>query len=284
MRQSRNFNGDGNLREWCNYKGMGVGAVPTSNTSYPLVDYFLWVKTIGASDGQCTGRTSDALVTNIAAGNFFPLSFQLLFNQSDVPPRGLLDRQASSRPPARANTSHASVLSTKSFGILRGTSTKGRFVAPHGTSRFRRSSQSRPPTSSSINGIKRSRRQTYTMVSPPTRTSKPATGLVIASRKQMQESTASQPPYVTPTTGAHRAKTSLRPGPVSSDDSLRQDPAGTSWTAVWEDAQHYQTAIVVVVCTASLTACTAILLIRVCRLLAPDHVAQVSSDTIDTTY
>ena len=38
---------------WCNPPGSGAGARPTSATGNALVDAYLWVKTLGESDGQC---------------------------------------------------------------------------------------------------------------------------------------------------------------------------------------------------------------------------------------
>jgi endoglucanase len=38
---------------WCNPPGSGVGARPTVRTGSPLVDAFLWIKTVGESDGPC---------------------------------------------------------------------------------------------------------------------------------------------------------------------------------------------------------------------------------------
>ncbi len=38
---------------WCNPPGSGVGARPTTVTGNALVDAFLWVKTVGESDGSC---------------------------------------------------------------------------------------------------------------------------------------------------------------------------------------------------------------------------------------
>lgn len=37
----------------CNPRGLAVGLRPTTNTSDPLADAYLWVKTPGGSDGQC---------------------------------------------------------------------------------------------------------------------------------------------------------------------------------------------------------------------------------------
>ncbi len=38
---------------WCNPPGSGLGLRPTADTSVPLLDAYLWVKTPGQSDGQC---------------------------------------------------------------------------------------------------------------------------------------------------------------------------------------------------------------------------------------
>lgn len=48
-------NGNGSNGEWCNPSGRALGKLPSSNTGNPLVDYFLWVKTPGESDGACNG-------------------------------------------------------------------------------------------------------------------------------------------------------------------------------------------------------------------------------------
>jgi endoglucanase len=39
--------------DWCNPPGSGVGVRPTARTGNPLVDAFLWIKTVGESDGPC---------------------------------------------------------------------------------------------------------------------------------------------------------------------------------------------------------------------------------------
>ncbi|CUU58500.1 endoglucanase [Parafrankia irregularis] len=38
---------------WCNPPGRGLGPAPTTDTGNPLADAFLWIKTPGASDGEC---------------------------------------------------------------------------------------------------------------------------------------------------------------------------------------------------------------------------------------
>lgn len=50
----RNGNGT-DSGQWCNPSGMALGNTPTSNTGNALVDYFLWIKVPGESDGSCNG-------------------------------------------------------------------------------------------------------------------------------------------------------------------------------------------------------------------------------------
>ncbi|KAG9403987.1 hypothetical protein AC1031_005525 [Aphanomyces cochlioides] len=76
---SRNFNG-ASSSEWCNARFGGIGVPPTSNTGNPLVDYYLWIKVPGESDGQCTGQSADAMI-GPAAGAFFHDGFKTLWNQ-----------------------------------------------------------------------------------------------------------------------------------------------------------------------------------------------------------
>jgi endoglucanase len=81
---------------WCNPPGMGLGLRPTADTGVPLLDAYLWIKTVGESDGSCDiaggarswnygkynpwGITGDAQrhfdplwgMVNPAAGTWFP--------------------------------------------------------------------------------------------------------------------------------------------------------------------------------------------------------------------
>ena len=41
-------------QDWCNPPGRGLGLRPTTDTGNPLADAFLWIKTPGESDGQCS--------------------------------------------------------------------------------------------------------------------------------------------------------------------------------------------------------------------------------------
>ncbi|RLN97167.1 hypothetical protein BBJ28_00013703 [Nothophytophthora sp. Chile5] len=77
---SRNYNGAPESDEWCNVKTAGIGPVPSSDTGISNVDYFVWVKPPGESDGTCSGRTSDAM-TGPAAGVFSDEIFQTHWNQ-----------------------------------------------------------------------------------------------------------------------------------------------------------------------------------------------------------
>ncbi|MFE7439896.1 glycoside hydrolase family 6 protein [Streptomyces chartreusis] len=56
---SRNGNGpytEGDPNErWCNPPGRALGETPTTKTSAPLVDAYVWVKRPGESDGECKG-------------------------------------------------------------------------------------------------------------------------------------------------------------------------------------------------------------------------------------
>lgn len=77
---SRNYN-EPTSTEWCNVKSAGIGHPPTSETGYSNLDYFMWVKPPGESDGSCDGvHTLDAM-QGPAAGKFFNDAFTLLWNQ-----------------------------------------------------------------------------------------------------------------------------------------------------------------------------------------------------------
>ncbi|EQC25607.1 hypothetical protein SDRG_16538 [Saprolegnia diclina VS20] len=84
---SRNHNGSPQ-NEWCNAKSAGIGAPPTDNTGSKVVDYLLWLKVPGESDGQCYGQSSDSSV-GPGAGQFFPDGFQRLWDQSYFVAHGL---------------------------------------------------------------------------------------------------------------------------------------------------------------------------------------------------
>ena len=80
----------GDPQVWCNAPDRGIGARPTANTGVPLVDAYLWIKTVGQSDGQCNrsipGGTIDPEygVVDPAAGAWWPEQAQSLV-QNAVP-------------------------------------------------------------------------------------------------------------------------------------------------------------------------------------------------------
>ncbi|TDH71701.1 hypothetical protein CCR75_001100 [Bremia lactucae] len=59
--------------EWCNVLTNGVGAVPTSDTKFKNLDYLMWIKVQGESDGVCNGGPD--------AGLFYDKAFIKLWNQ-----------------------------------------------------------------------------------------------------------------------------------------------------------------------------------------------------------
>ncbi|KAF4044659.1 Glycosyl hydrolases family 6 [Phytophthora infestans] len=70
---SRNYNGSP-TSDWCNVPTAGIGKPPTSETGISNIDYFMWIKPPGESDGECpTGGTS--------AGSFYLEGFTLLWDQ-----------------------------------------------------------------------------------------------------------------------------------------------------------------------------------------------------------
>lgn len=77
---SRNYNGPSNQNEWCNYKQAGIGQLPTDQTNDSSIDYYIWIKAPGESDGQCiSGRTSDAF-QGPEAGKFSLEYFKTIWN------------------------------------------------------------------------------------------------------------------------------------------------------------------------------------------------------------
>ncbi|RHY85136.1 hypothetical protein DYB35_013967, partial [Aphanomyces astaci] len=64
-----------------NSRSAGIGAPPGTDTGHPLVDYNLWLKVPGESDGTCSGRTPDAQ-EGPSAGLFFPDGFASLWDNS----------------------------------------------------------------------------------------------------------------------------------------------------------------------------------------------------------
>lgn len=63
----------------CNPPGRGLGVRPTTTTNQALVDAYLWVKTPGESDGECTasGRISPP------AGQWYQAYAEALINNAN---------------------------------------------------------------------------------------------------------------------------------------------------------------------------------------------------------
>lgn len=68
--------------EWCNPRTAGIGSPPTQDTGFANLDYFLWIKPPGDSDGKCDdgSHTVDSL-QGPEAGLFFEFGFKILWNQ-----------------------------------------------------------------------------------------------------------------------------------------------------------------------------------------------------------
>jgi endoglucanase len=67
----------GDPETWCNPPGRGMGPRPTADTGVPLADAYLYVKTIGESDGSCTRNTGGAIdpeygIVDPPAGAWWP--------------------------------------------------------------------------------------------------------------------------------------------------------------------------------------------------------------------
>ncbi|KAF0682902.1 Aste57867_24990 [Aphanomyces stellatus] len=81
---SRNYIGPpATSLEWCNSRHAAIGNPPTSNTSSGLIDYYLWIKAPGDSDGPCNTAdiTPDALKNGPPAGQFFEKAFSLMWDR-----------------------------------------------------------------------------------------------------------------------------------------------------------------------------------------------------------
>jgi endoglucanase len=80
-------------QDWCNPPDRGLGLTPTLATGEPLLDAYLWVKTPGESDGECTrglgpaGETIDPEwgMIDPGAGDWFPEMALELAANADPP-------------------------------------------------------------------------------------------------------------------------------------------------------------------------------------------------------
>ncbi|MFI9002042.1 glycoside hydrolase family 6 protein [Streptomyces sp. NPDC053541] len=75
---------------WCNPPGRGMGPRPTADTGQPLVDAYLYVKTIGESDGSCTRGTAGPTdpahgVVDPPAGAWWPELAHALARDAEPP-------------------------------------------------------------------------------------------------------------------------------------------------------------------------------------------------------
>lgn len=66
--------------ESCNLSSAGIGLAPTCTTGTSNLDYFLWFKAPGESDGACDGG-ADTILGDPQAGAFFDQGFVSLWNQ-----------------------------------------------------------------------------------------------------------------------------------------------------------------------------------------------------------
>ncbi|OQR99586.1 glycoside hydrolase [Achlya hypogyna] len=79
---SRNYRGPkAGTGEWCNSRYAALGVPSTNNTANDAIDYFLWLKTPGESDGTCVSQGSDSLKGGPAAGAFFQKAFSLMWDR-----------------------------------------------------------------------------------------------------------------------------------------------------------------------------------------------------------
>ncbi|POM72779.1 Glycoside hydrolase, partial [Phytophthora palmivora] len=79
---SRNFQEYANASSsaWCNVRKAGIGAPPTNVTDFDNIDYWVYVKPPGDSDGTCVDQSSDSM-HGPQAGEFFNDHFIKLWNQ-----------------------------------------------------------------------------------------------------------------------------------------------------------------------------------------------------------
>ncbi|RHY63805.1 hypothetical protein DYB38_005815 [Aphanomyces astaci] len=89
---SRNYHGASPTGEWCNANTAGIGLPPTDQTGSDLVEYFLWLKTPGQSDGACNIGVSADAMSGPAAGEFFEKGFSMMFDNGYFVEKGILPK------------------------------------------------------------------------------------------------------------------------------------------------------------------------------------------------
>ncbi|OQS05837.1 glycoside hydrolase [Thraustotheca clavata] len=102
---SRNYHGASPSGEWCNANTAGIGYPPTSNTGSPLVDYYLWLKTPGQSDGLCNSGVSADAMRGPKAGDFFEKGFSMMWDNGYFVDKGLGNKLGEYPLPGQAGSS-----------------------------------------------------------------------------------------------------------------------------------------------------------------------------------
>ncbi|KAL3662297.1 hypothetical protein V7S43_012624 [Phytophthora oleae] len=126
---SRNYNGSPSS-DWCNVKTAGIGKPPTSETGISNIDYFMWIKPPGESDGICTDTSfSDESLTGVTAGTFYEEGFQVLWDQGYfVSEKGMSTISGSSSNSTSQTSSHTSSQTGTQTSSQTGTQTTGSSV------------------------------------------------------------------------------------------------------------------------------------------------------------
>ncbi|KAH9106262.1 hypothetical protein LEN26_014601 [Aphanomyces euteiches] len=93
---ARNYRGPAPDDEWCNPSTAAIGVPPTDQTGIRAVDYFLWLKPPGESDGECADENAFSLPQSPDAGQYFDLAFSLMFDQGYLTDRGSKSTNSSS--------------------------------------------------------------------------------------------------------------------------------------------------------------------------------------------
>ncbi|KAF4028605.1 Glycosyl hydrolases family 6 [Phytophthora infestans] len=172
---SRNFNGSP-TSDWCNVQTAGIGKPPTSETGLSNIDYFMWIKPPGESDGECaTGGTS--------AGSFYADGFTKLWDQSYFVSEGgmktIADGTGDVTQQTNQTTAGSSVDQTTS--VDQGASGVGT-VAPHDTGSYQSSTPTTAPANSQNNAGTPAPTQASTQA-PTQATSTPSTTQVAEGTK-----------------------------------------------------------------------------------------------------